>query len=133
MVEATPMARSALPVESASSRRLKRVAIVNGSLDLLAWLEPILGAGDYDVQFLDTSDAPFTDIRLLQPDLIVVTLRIEDPESFSLLSMLKLDPDTSRIPVLTYSTEFEGQRLQHAPGDSADEEFTPRMPALPLN
>jgi DNA-binding response OmpR family regulator len=127
------MARAALPVESARSRHLRRVAIVDGSLELLAWLEPVLGAGDYDVQFLDGGDAPFTDIRLLQPDLVVVTLRIEDLESFHLLSMLKLDPDTSNIPVLTYSTEFEGQQLQRALGEPADEQFAGRTPALPLN
>jgi DNA-binding response OmpR family regulator len=119
--------------DPAPCSRPKRVAIVDGSADLLAWLEPILDPGDYDVQFIDASDAPFTEIRLGQPDLVVLTLRIEDLDSFALLSMLKLDPETCHIQVLTYSTEFEGQRLQHTLGDPADERFAARMPALPLN
>jgi DNA-binding response OmpR family regulator len=109
------------------------VAIVDGSVDLLAWLEPLLDPGDYDVQLLDASDAPFTEIRFAQPDLVVLTLRIEDLESFTLLSMLKLDAETSHIQVLTYSTEFEGQQLQHTLGEPADERFASRMPSLPLN
>jgi PleD family two-component response regulator len=127
------MARQPSPSDSARPRTLKRVAIVDGSADLLAWLEPILDPGDYDVQFLNAGDAPFTEIRLAQPDLVVLTLRIEDLDSFSLLSMLKLDPETTNIQVLTYSTEFEGQRLQHTLGEPADERFAARMPALPLN
>ncbi len=127
------MARALSPPDSAPSRRLKRVAIVDGSPDLLAWLEPILGPGDYDVQFLDATDAPFTEIRFAQPDLVVLTLRIEDLESFALLSMLKLDAETSHIQVLTYTTEFEGQQIPRTLGELADERFASRMPSLPLN
>jgi PleD family two-component response regulator len=130
---AKPMTRLPSPVDTAQFRTLKRVAIVDGSVDLLAWLEPILDPGGYEVQFLDAGDSPFTVIRLAQPDLVVLTLRIEDLESFTLLSMLKLDPETSHIQVLTYSTEFEGQQLQHTLGETADERFAARMPALPLN
>ena len=36
-------------------------------------------------------------------------MRIEDREGFQVLSMLKLDDETRRIPVLTYTTEYEGQ------------------------
>ena len=127
------MARPPSRLDRVSSRRVKRIAIVNGSADLLAWLEPILDPGHYDVQFLDAGETPFTEIRLAQPDLVVLTLRIEDLESFGLLSMLKLDPETSHIQVLTYTTEFEGQQLRHTLGDPGDERFAASMPALPLN
>ena len=45
----------------------------------------------------------------MQPNLVIVCVRIEDPEGFQVLSMLKLDEDTRTIPVLTYTTEHEGQ------------------------
>jgi hypothetical protein len=45
------------------------------------------------------------------PDLLVVCLKIEDAASFQFLSMLRIDPATSQLPVLTYTTESEGQVL----------------------
>lgn len=127
------MATSDHRPDSATTHHLKRVAIVNGSVDLLAWLEPILEPGYYDVQFLDSDESPFAQIRQSLPDLVVLTLRIEDVDSFTLLSMLKMDPETTRIQVLTYSTEYEGQMLRHALGEPTDETFAASMSALPLN
>ncbi len=127
------MARFVPPPDREDPHKLQRVAIVNGSLDLLAWLEPTLDPGDYDVQFLDGDEAPYTQIRLSQPDIVLLTLRIEDIGSFKLLSMLKMDHDTSRIKILTYTTEYEGQVLRYSLGEPADETFAEPMPALPLN
>lgn len=127
------MATPDLRPDSATTHPLKRVAIVNGSVDLLAWLEPILDPGDYDVQFLDSEESPFAQIRVSHPDLVVLTVRIEDVDSFTLLSMLKMDQETRGIQVLTYSTEYEGQVPRHTLGERADDFFAVSMPALPLN
>ncbi len=127
------MARFVPPPDREGPHKLQRVAIVNGSSDLLAWLEPTLDPGDYDVQFLDADESPYSQIRLSQPDIVLLTLRIEDVSSFKLLSMLKLDRDTSRIKILTYTTEYEGQVLHYSLGEPADETFSEPMPALPLN
>jgi len=35
-------------------------------------------------------------------------MEMDDPHSFQVLSMLKLDADTRDIPVLTYATRIEG-------------------------
>jgi len=101
--------------------RLQRVAVVNGSVALLEWLEPILDPGDYDVQFLDATESPYAQIRVGQPDLVVLTLALEDQESFRLLSMLKLDEETSRIHILTYSGVQQGRpqgQMLAEPGDT---------------
>jgi PleD family two-component response regulator len=127
------MATSDPRPDSATPHPLKRVAIVDGSADLLAWLEPILDPGDYDVRFLDSDESPYAQIRVSQPDLVVLTLRIEDVDSFKLLSMLKMDQETSRIQILTYSTEYEGQVPRHSLGEPADDMFASSMPTLPLN
>jgi PleD family two-component response regulator len=113
--------------------KAKRIAVVNGSPDLLAWLEPMLDPGHYDVQFLDGAECPYTQIRLSQPDFVLLTLRLEDLGSFELLSMLKLDEETTRIKVLTYTTEYDGQFLRPSFDEAADETIDSSMPALPLN
>jgi hypothetical protein len=51
--------------------------------------------------------------------------------------MLKLDPDTSDIPVLTYTTEHEGQDFDTVISSLADDDATdnvfPSRPALRMN
>jgi hypothetical protein len=50
--------------------------------------------------------------------------------------MLKLDPETRDIPVLTYTTEYEGQDFETAVSQIADEEeevFRTARPALRMN
>jgi hypothetical protein len=50
--------------------------------------------------------------------------------------MLKLDPDTRDIPVLTYATEYEGQDLDDVISQMAEEEEEQQLtsrPALPMN
>ena len=55
-------------------------------------------------------------------------LRIEDAAGFQFLSMLQVDPATRRLPVLTYTTEAEGQLLLGV-DDVAARRFTPRRAA----
>ena len=67
-----------------------------------------------DAVLIEVADASPTDgARALDdaPDLLVVCLKIEDAASFQFLSMLQIDPATRHLPVLTYTTESEGQAL----------------------
>jgi PleD family two-component response regulator len=90
-------------------RIARKVAIVNGSTDVLEVLETVLDAGQYDLVFVDANERAYSQIRTMQPDLVILCVRIEDLDGFHLLSMLKLDDETRSIPVLTYTTEYEGQ------------------------
>jgi hypothetical protein len=49
--------------------------------------------------------------------------------------MLKLDPETRDIPILTYTTEYEGQDTDVEPAEQADDddEATVPMPSLRMN
>jgi len=49
--------------------------------------------------------------------------------------MLKLDADTRDIPVLTYTTEYEGQDFDTALAQLAEDEdeLLPSRPALRMN
>ncbi len=91
--------------------RQLRVMVVGGGPDVLPRVEPLLPAGAYDVEFVRIDQEPYGCILDDAPDLLVVCLKIEDAASFAFLSMLQCDPATRRLPVLTYTTESEGQVL----------------------
>jgi PleD family two-component response regulator len=80
-----------------------RVLIVNGSTDVLEVLEPVLDAGNYDVVFVEANAHAYSQIRRVQPDLVILCLEMDDPEGLRVLSMLKLDEETRDIPIVTYT------------------------------
>jgi PleD family two-component response regulator len=111
----------------------QKVMIVNGSAEILELLETVLEAGRYDVVFVESNEHAYSQIKLVQPNLVILCVRLEDTQGFQVLSMLKLDADTSAIPVLTYTTEYEGQETEaEEPESSEAEMFAPRV-ALRMN
>ena len=94
---------------------VQKLVIVNGSTEVLQLVEAALEAGRYDVVFVEANDNAYSQIRLVQPNLVILCLRIEDTEGFRVLTMLKLDEVTRDIPVLTYTTEYEGQDTEFEP------------------
>lgn len=117
-----------------TSPTTQKVVIVNGSTDMLTMLETVLDAGHYDIVFVESNEHAYSHIKRVQPNLVILCMRIEDRDGFQVLSMLKLDDETRRIPVLTYTTEYEGQETEEeAPEASEIEMFVPVKPALPMN
>ena len=117
-----------------ASTTTQKVVIVNGSSDMLTMLETVLEAGDYDVVFVESNEHAYSHIKRVQPNLVILCLRIEERDAFQVLSMLKLDDETRRIPVLTYTTEYEGQEVEDEGPDASDFEiFTTAKAALPMN
>src|SRR6478735_2028417 len=92
--------RISVPRPSAS----QKVLIVNGSSDVLEVLEPVLEAGNYDVVFVESSGHAYSQIRRVQPDLVILCVQLDDVEGLHVLSMLKLDAETRNIPVVTYTS-----------------------------
>src|SRR5437762_7385538 len=86
----------------------QKVVIVNGSPEVLDLLETVLDAGHYDVVFVESSAHAYSQIKRVQPNLVILCVRIDDADGFQVLSMLKLDEETRAIPVLTYTTEHDG-------------------------
>jgi PleD family two-component response regulator len=93
----------------APSTTAQKVVIVNGTPDILGLLETVLDAGHYDVVFVESKAQAYSQIKRVQPDLVILCVRIDDLHGFQVLSMLKLDEDTRTIPVLTYTDEYEGE------------------------
>jgi CheY-like chemotaxis protein len=90
---------------------------VGADNDALSIVEPILDGRAYDVEFVDNDDEPYGTITALRPDLVVVTLQLDDPTGFQLLTMLRLDPETADIPVLSYVRDDEVAALGPASVD----------------
>ena len=112
----------------------QKVVIVNGGTDLLALLETVLDAGHYDIAFVESNEHAYSHVKRVQPNLVILCMRIEDREGFQVLSMLKLDDETRRIPVLTYTTEYEGQETEDEVLDASGMEmFVASKAALPMN
>jgi PleD family two-component response regulator len=92
-----------------NARPAQKVVIVNGCRETLQLLETVLEAGHYDIVFVESSQHAYSQIKRVQPHLVILYMRIDDIHGFQVLSMLKLDEETQRIPILTYTTEFEGE------------------------
>ena len=134
MMTNTPITASTTAESAAPQPAMQKVVIVNGSTDMLALLETVLAAGHYDVVFVESSEHAYSHIKRVQPNLVILCMSLEDHDGFQVLSMLKLDNETRRIPVLTYATEFEGQEVEEEfPETSEMEMFVASNLALPMN
>ena len=115
---------------------MQKVAIINGTADVLALIDTALSSGHYDVVFVESSDHAYSQIKRVQPQLVILCVRIEDRGAFQVLSMLKLDPETRDIPVLTYATAFEGPGANvadDAEPEPSEPEIFAAKPAVSMN
>ena len=101
----------------------QKVVIVNGSAEILELLETVLDAGHYDVVFVESSGHAYSQIKRVQPNLVILCVRIDDADGFQVLSMLKLDDDTRAIPVLTYTTEYDGSETTEETAEPSESEM----------
>jgi ActR/RegA family two-component response regulator len=97
------------------------------SLDALS-----VDMGDYDVVLVDSIAHGYSRIKQAAPDLVVVCSEIDDSEVCRLLSMLKVDSRSSRIPVLTHVTSGETSELDADLAELGWEESIQFSP-LPMN
>jgi CheY-like chemotaxis protein len=115
----------------------QRVVVVNGNPDVLEMLETVLDAGRYDMTFAEASGHAYSSIRQIQPDLVILCMDLDEASGFQLLSMLKLDPDTRRIPVVTYAADGLSLADDGADPDEDDEidldDLTVTRPAMTMN
>jgi PleD family two-component response regulator len=110
---------------------VQKVVIVNGSTEILELLETVLEAGHYDVVFVESNEHAYSQIKRVQPNLVILCARIDDASGFQVLSMLKLDVDTRSIPVLTYTIERSGDDAAEEEGEHSETAiFTPRAAHL---
>ena len=111
----------------------QKVVIINGSAEILELLETVLDAGHYDVIFVESSAHAYSQIKRVQPDLVILCVGMDDVEGLQVLSMLKLDVETNRIPVLTYASERDGNEEEEEVAEPSDAEMFAPKPAVWMN
>jgi PleD family two-component response regulator len=112
----------------------QKVVIVNGSPEMVGLLETVLEAGHYNVVFVESSEHAYSQIKRVQPDLVILCVGIDDIDGFQVLSMIKLDEETRDIPVLTYTNEYDGEQFGEPVAPmSLEEEFFAARPAVWMN
>ena len=113
---------------------MQKVVIVNGTTDLLDMVQPVLTAGHYDVVFVESNAHAYSHIKHEKPALIILCLDMNEREGFHVLSMLKLDQDTRKIPLLTCLSEYELPAESTAFLDREDDDDISRpVPAASMN
>ena len=114
---------------AAAATTAQKVVIVNGSPEMLETLETVLDAGHYDVVFVESSEHAYSQIKRVQPNLVVLCVRTDEADGFQVLSMLKLDAETRGIPVLTYTSEHNGEQSEEQFAEASDAELFPASKA----
>ena len=118
-----------LQPQAAAATTTQKVVIVNGSPEMLETLETVLDAGHYDVVFVESSEHAYSQIKRVLPNLVILCVRIDDADGFQVLSMVKLDAETRGIPILTYTTEHDGDELDESYADTSETELFPAAKA----
>ena len=114
-------------------RHAQKVLIVNGEPESLAFLEAIVDAGNYDVVFVESTAHAYSQVKRVKPDLVILCVNIDDNTSLQVLSMLRLDDETRRIPVLTYATDDETQEEEAEEAEGAVAPLFAPRPVMLMN
>ena len=107
----------------------QKVVIVNGSPDVLELLETVLDEGHYDVVFVESTRHAYSQVKRVQPNLVILCVRIDDADGFQVLSMLKLDAGTRDIPILTYTIENKSEDSEEEVAEPSENDMFPASKA----
>jgi CheY-like chemotaxis protein len=99
----------------------RKLVIVNGTTESAAIVEATLGGETFDMVFVASNAQAYSQIKREQPNLVVLCLESDHVEGFQVLSMLKLDAATRRIPVVTVSNDTRDAGEATSQGDDAGE------------
>jgi CheY-like chemotaxis protein len=85
----------------AVSRSVCQTIVVVGAPELRPPLADVVGAGAYQVVFVEAIEGAHSQIAQAMPDRVILCCDLDDASGFQLLSMLKADRRTRHIPALT--------------------------------
>ena len=69
-----------LQPQAAAATTTQKVVIVNGSPEMLETLETVLDAGHYDVVFVESSHHAYSQIKRVQPNMVILCVRIAEAD-----------------------------------------------------
>ena len=91
------------------------IAVVNDDTVFLRLMNELLVDEGYNTRIIMASDQAYEQIRAEPPDLVVLDIRVGHEEhGWTVLDLVRLDPSTTRIPVIVCSTDM---RLLSAKAD----------------
>jgi PleD family two-component response regulator len=114
------------------ARRAVRNVVIVSKRACQDVLDTVVDAGEYDVVFVERIAHAYSRIKHVMPSLVIVCLSTDDLDGFHLLSMLKLDRQTSQIPVITYTTT-KGDAVEDDSVEADEDYLHGRMAAVSLN
>ena len=83
---------------------MTRIAVVNDDSVFLDMMATVLAEQDYEVRIYREGRNAFELIRSDLPDLIILDIRMQSPETgWTILELLTLDRETRHIPVIVCS------------------------------
>ena len=88
----------------------KTIVVINDSPELLELAELLLRDEDFDVKVGLIGTGALDLIRQTMPDLVILDVRLPDISGWDILQALKLDSETSSIPVLVCSAAVQELR-----------------------
>jgi CheY-like chemotaxis protein len=81
------------------------IAVVNQDTIFLSLMEELLSEEGYHTYIEKEGDKAYLSVKKYKPDLVVLDIRINDPEAgFKVIDLIRLDPDTMHIPIVVCST-----------------------------
>ena len=87
------------------------IAVVNDDAAFLELMHELLTDESYTTVLLHEGSSAYDMIRKQHPDLVILDLRLEHPEAgWKTLQLLRLDPETTDIPVILCSADMRALR-----------------------
>jgi DNA-binding response OmpR family regulator len=84
--------------------RPARIAVVNDDTVFLALMRDLLEEEGYEMDICKESARAYECVKTLRPDLVILDIRMGGEEAgWQILELLKLDPTTSRLPIIVCS------------------------------
>jgi DNA-binding response OmpR family regulator len=85
---------------------VKHIAIIDDDPELLAELRDVLDATGYSTSAYADPVIGFSEIRVKQPDLILLDIKMEGLTGIQLAALIRLNYDTQKIPIIFLSANY---------------------------
>ena len=80
------------------------IIVVNQDTAFLELMEELLSEEGYRTSIEKEGDKAYAHIKKMKPDLVVLDIRINNPEAgFNVLDLMRIDPETQHIPIIICS------------------------------
>jgi DNA-binding response OmpR family regulator len=88
---------------------MKKILVVDDEDDILQFLKLVLQEKGYGVATASGGHEALTRAQLERPDLILLDIMMPQMDGWEVLKLLRVDPETARIPVAMLSARTEAK------------------------